>query len=80
MLDKPATIAQESAVPEMMTRATTPEIQEAKETGAYLSQGAVGGEAQTLELACTSWAATSGPDADYEGDEEAAACHTLERG
>jgi hypothetical protein len=40
----------------------------------------VGGGAQTLELACTSWAATSGLDADSEGDEEAAAHYTLERG
>jgi hypothetical protein len=63
-----------------MTRATTPEIQEAEETGASLSQDAVGGEARTLELACTSWAATSRLDADSEGDEEAAARHTLERG
>jgi hypothetical protein len=80
MLDETATVVQESAVPETMTRATTPEIQEAEETGASLSQGAVGGEAQTLELECTSWAATSGLDADSEGDEEAAARHTLERG
>jgi hypothetical protein len=80
VLDEPATVAQESSVPETMTRATTPEIQEAEEMGASLSQGAVGGEARTLELACTSWAANSGLDADSEGDEEAAASHTLERG
>jgi hypothetical protein len=64
----------------MMTRATSPEIQEAEETGASLSQGAVGGEARSLELACTLWAATSRIDADSEGDEEVAAHHTLERG
>jgi hypothetical protein len=80
MLDEPATVVQESAVPEMMTRATSPGIQEAKETGASLSQGTVGGEAQTLELTCTSWAATSGLDADSEGEEEVVARHTLERG
>jgi hypothetical protein len=80
VLDELATVVQESAVPKTMTRATTPEIQKAKETGATLSQGAVGGEAQTLELASTSWEATPGLDADFEGDEEAAARHTLEHG
>jgi hypothetical protein len=54
MPDEPATVVQESAAPETMTRATSPEIREAEETGASLSQGAVGGEARTLELACTS--------------------------
>jgi hypothetical protein len=43
VLDEPTTIVQELAAPEMMTWATTPEIQEAEETGASLSQGAVGG-------------------------------------
>jgi hypothetical protein len=52
----------------------------AEETGASLSQGAEGGAARTLELACTSWVATSGLDADSEEDEEAAARHTVERG
>jgi hypothetical protein len=80
VLDEPTTVAQESAVLEMMTRATTPEIQEAKETEASLSQGVVGGEARTLELACTSWTATSRLDVDSKGDEEAAVRHTLERG
>jgi hypothetical protein len=80
VLDEPDTVAQELAVSETMTRATTPEIQEAEETEASLSQGAVGGEARTLELACTSWAATSGIEIDSEGDEEAVARHTLERG
>jgi hypothetical protein len=79
-LDEPATVAQESAVPETMARVTIPEIQEAEEMGVSLSQGAVDGEARTLELACTSWAATSGLDADSEGDEEATARHTLECG
>jgi hypothetical protein len=54
MPDEPATVVQESAAPETMTRATSLEIREAEETGASLSQGAVGGEARTLELACTS--------------------------
>jgi hypothetical protein len=45
-----------------------------------LSQGATVGEARTLELVCTSWAATSGLDADSEDGEEATARHTLERG
>jgi hypothetical protein len=78
--NKPATVVQESATPETMTRATSPEIQEADETGASLSQGAVGSEARTLELACTSWVATSGLDVDSEDDEEAATRNTLERG
>jgi hypothetical protein len=52
----------------------------AKETEASLSQGAAGGETRTLEFVCTSWAATSGLDADSEDDEEAATCHTLECG
>jgi hypothetical protein len=80
MLDEPAIIAQESAVPETVVGATTPEIQVAEETGASLSQSAAGGKAQTLDLACTSWEATSGLDADSEDDEEAVAHHTLERG
>jgi hypothetical protein len=44
----------------------------AEETGASLSQGTTCGETWTLELACTSWAATSELDADSEDDEEAA--------
>jgi hypothetical protein len=80
VLDDSAAVVQESAVPETMTRAATPEIQEAEEIGASLSQGVVGDEARTLELVCTSWAATSGLDADSKGDEEAMAHHTLERG
>jgi hypothetical protein len=35
--DEPSTVVQESATPEMMTRATSPEIREAEETGASLS-------------------------------------------
>jgi hypothetical protein len=80
VVDKQATVVQKSAFPETMTRATTPEIQEAEETGASLSQGAVGDEARTLGLVCTLWAATSGLDADSEGEEEAVTRHTLERG
>jgi hypothetical protein len=71
---------QEPAAPTTMTRAASPEIREAEEIGASLSQGAEGGEARTLDLACGSWAATSGLNADSEDDEEAAAHHTLEHG
>jgi hypothetical protein len=78
--DEPTVVVQESAAPEMMTRAASLVIQEAEEMGASLSQGAVGGEARTLELVCTSWVASSGLDVDSEDDEEAAACNTLERG
>jgi hypothetical protein len=64
-----------------MTKAASPEIQEAeKGAGASLLQGAASGEAQTLELTCTSWAATSEPGDDNEDDEEVAARNTLERG
>jgi hypothetical protein len=79
-LDEPAAIVQGLAVPETVARTTTPEIQVAEETGAPLSQGVASGDARTLELTCSSWAATTGLDADSENDEEAAACHTLERG
>jgi hypothetical protein len=58
VLDEPTTVARESVVPETMTKATTPEIQEAEETRASLSHGVVGGEARTLDLACTLYAAT----------------------
>jgi hypothetical protein len=40
----------------------------------------VGGEAQTLELTCTLWAATSGLGVDSEDDKEVPAHNTLERG
>jgi hypothetical protein len=40
----------------------------------------VGNEARTLELACASWAASSGLGADSEDDEEATTRNTLERG
>jgi hypothetical protein len=80
VLDEPAAVAQESVAVETMTRAASPEIREAEEIGASLSQGAAGGEAQTLDLACTSWAATPSLDADSEDDEEVVARHTLERG
>jgi hypothetical protein len=74
------TVVQESATPGTMTRVASPEILEAEETGASLSQGATSCEARTLELACASWAVTSGLDANSEDDEEVAACHTLECG
>jgi hypothetical protein len=78
--NEPATVVQESAAPKMMTRAGSSEIREAKETGASLSQGVVGSEARTLELACTSWGATSGLGIDSEDDDEVATHNTLERG
>jgi hypothetical protein len=76
--DEPAAAVQERVAPKATTRAASPDIQEAKETRASLSQGAAGGEAQTLDLACTSWAATSGLDVNSEDDEEVAARNTLE--
>jgi hypothetical protein len=75
-----AAAVQELPASETMTRAASPEIQEVEETRAPLSQGVMGGEAETLELACTSWAATSGLGIDSEDDEEVAARNTLERG
>jgi hypothetical protein len=62
-----------------MTRAASPEIQEAEGTGASLSQGTAGGEAQTLELACNSWLATSRLGGDSEDGEEVPARNTFER-
>jgi hypothetical protein len=73
-------VMQESAAPETMIRAVSPEIQEAEETGVSLTQGTAGGEARTLDLVCALWVATSGLDADFEDDEEVTARHTLERG
>jgi hypothetical protein len=78
--DEPAATVQEPVALETMTEATSLEIQEVEETGASLSKGAVVGETQSLELACTSWAATSGLGVDSEDDEEVAARNTLERG
>jgi hypothetical protein len=40
----------------------------------------MGGEARTLELVWTLWAATFGLGFESEDDEEVAAHHTLERG
>jgi hypothetical protein len=77
---EPVTVVQESATPGTMTRVASPEILDAEETGASLSQGATSCEARTLDLACASWAVTSGLDANSEDDEEVAACHTLECG
>jgi hypothetical protein len=79
-LDEPATFAQVSVVPKMVTRATTSEIQVAEETRASLSQGAACGEARMFELTCTSWAATSGLYTDSEDDEEGPGELTLEHG
>jgi hypothetical protein len=79
-LDEPAAAAQGLAVPESMARAITPEIQVVEETEASLSQGAAGGDARTLELACSPWATTTALDADSEDNEKAAVRHTLECG
>jgi hypothetical protein len=79
-LDEPTAAAQGLAVPESMARAITPEMQAAEETEVSLSQGTAGGDARTLEVACSSWATTAGLDADSEDDDEATARHTLERG
>jgi hypothetical protein len=78
--DEPTAIAQGPVASETATRATSPEIQEAEEAGASMSQGVVGDEARTLELACAPWAASSGLGADSKDDEEAAARNTLEHG
>jgi hypothetical protein len=79
--DEPAASPLEHVAPEGTTRAASPEIQEAEEdTGAVLPQGATSGEAQTLELACTSWAAAFESDDDAEDDEKVVARGTLERG
>jgi hypothetical protein len=78
--NEPTVAVQEKIAPEDTTRAASPEIHEVEEVGAAVLMGAVGGEVQSLELACTSWVATSGSGVDAEDDEEAAACNTLERG
>jgi hypothetical protein len=81
VLDEPTMALQERVASEDTARAISPEIQEAEEdAGTTLLQGAASGEAQTLELACTSWAATSKSGDDTEDDEEVAARNTLERG
>jgi hypothetical protein len=79
--DEPTAALQECVAPEDTARAASPEIQEAEEgVGATLLQGAVGDEAQTLELVCTSWAATFKSGDDAEDNEEVAARNTLECG
>jgi hypothetical protein len=75
-----AAASQEHDAPEGTTGVASPEIQVAKEgMGAALSQGAASGEAQALELSCTSWTAAFEVGDDADDDEEAAACNTLER-
>jgi hypothetical protein len=79
MLDEPTTTLQECVSPEDTTRAASLEIQEAEEdAGTALLQGAVSSEAQTLELTCTSWVATSESGDDAEDDEEVVEKNTLE--
>jgi hypothetical protein len=78
---EPAATLQEHVAPEGTTRASSMEIQEAEQgAGAALLQGTASGEAQTLELACTSWAAAFKSGDDAEDDEEVATLNTLERG
>jgi hypothetical protein len=78
---EPAVALQEHIAPKVTTRAASPEIREVEEdTSAALLQGAASGEAQTLELACTPWAAAFESGDDAEDDEEVTACSTLERG
>jgi hypothetical protein len=81
MSGEPAAALQERVVPEGMTRAASLEIQEAEEgMGAALLQGTGSGDAQSLELACTSWAAAFESGDDAEDDKEVAMHNTLERG
>jgi hypothetical protein len=76
----PAT-PQEHVAPEDTTRAASLEVQEVKEgTGAALLQGAASSEAQTRELTCTLWVATSEFGNDAKDDEEVVARNTLECG
>jgi hypothetical protein len=78
--DEPIATLLKRVAPEYTTRATSPEIQEAEEgAGVALLRGAASGEAQTLKLACTSWAAPSRSGDDTEDDEEIAPLNTLER-
>jgi hypothetical protein len=80
VLGEPTAAPPEHVAPEGTTRVASLEIQEAEEdTGATLSQGAVSGGAQALELACTPWAATFEVGDDAEDDEEVAARNTLVR-
>jgi hypothetical protein len=78
--DEPAAALQERIALEDMARATSPEFKEVEEgTGAASLQGAAGGEAQTLDLACALWAATYESGNDAEDDEEVTTRNTLER-
>jgi hypothetical protein len=79
VLDEPAAAFRSESLLRVRQGATFPEIQEAKEAGAALLQGAASGEAQPLELAYSSWAATSEFGNNVEDDEEVAARNTLER-
>jgi hypothetical protein len=68
--DEPTAALQEHIAPEDTTRAASPEIQEDEEgAGAALLQDVASGEAQTRELACTSWAVTSEFGNDTKDDE-----------
>jgi hypothetical protein len=74
---KPAATPQAYTAFEGMTRTASSEAEE--DTSATLFQGAVSGEVQTLELACTSWAPGFESGDDAKDDEEVAARSTLER-
>jgi hypothetical protein len=81
VLSQPVAASQECDATEGTTRAASPEIQEAEEgLGAGLSQGAMSGEAQALELTRTPWAAAFEVGDDVKEDEEATACNTVEHG
>jgi hypothetical protein len=79
MSSEPTAAPRERISPEGTTRAASPEIQKAEEDkGVAMLQGTASGEAQTLKLTCTLWAATSESGNDAEDDEEVTTCNTLE--
>jgi hypothetical protein len=79
--DELITAVQDRVTLEDTARTASPKIQGVEEAvGAALLQGSASGEAQALELARTSWAATPGSGDDTEDDEEVVARNTLECG
>jgi hypothetical protein len=78
---QPLVAPQEHDALESATRATSPEIQQTREgSGASQSQDAEDGDAWILDLAHVPWAAAFEAGNDTEGNEESAACNTIERG
>jgi hypothetical protein len=77
--DEPATAVQERVAPEDTTRTASRRSKRSRRRRARLCCRASSGEAQDLELACTSWAATPGSGDDTKNDKEVAARNTLER-